>query len=240
MKYLIEAKNISKSFNRQLVLNQLSFQLTAGEFVAIMGTSGSGKSTLLYALSGMDEVDSGAVFFAGQDLTQVPEKQLAEIRRTKMGFVFQSPTLLSNLNLLDNIIFPQLANKGRSDVEIKERAIKLMEQAGIADLQTHSVTAASGGQLQRASICRVLLNQPQMLFADEPTGALNSQWSAKIMTIFKETNQAGTTILLVTHDPEVAASAQRVVFLKDGQIVNELTTNITAKTVREILEKLEI
>lgn len=240
MKYLIEAKNISKSFNRQLVLNQLSFQLTAGGFVAIMGTSGSGKSTLLYALSGMDEVDSGAVFFAGQDLTQVPEKRLAEIRRTKMGFVFQSPTLLSNLNLLDNIIFPQLANKGRSDVEIKERAIKLMEQAGIADLQTHSVTAASGGQLQRASICRALLNQPQMLFADEPTGALNSQWSAKIMTIFKETNQAGTTILLVTHDPEVAASAQRVVFLKDGQIVNELTTNITAKTVREILEKLEI
>lgn len=240
MSALIVAQHIKKSFHDQVVLNDLSYRQQAGEFVAVMGTSGSGKSTLLYALSGMDPVDSGEITFDGHVLTHQSEKILAKIRREEMGFVFQSPTLLSNLNIIDNIIFLQLLAKKQSLEMIKTQAIQLMTQVGIGEIKDHEITAASGGQLQRASICRALMNRPKMLFADEPTGALNSKWSSEIMTLFHQINQNGTTIFLVTHDPDVAAHAQRVIFLKDGQIVAEIQHTINADQVRTILAQLEI
>ncbi|WP_419820775.1 ABC transporter ATP-binding protein [Anoxybacterium hadale] len=186
-----------------------------------MGQSGSGKSTL-FALSGMDELTSGSVKFGSTELSALSENALADIRRTKMGFVFQQPTMLRNLNLLDNIILPA-ANEGKRDTEKSQKAKALMKRTGIEELENRDITEVSGGQLQRASICRALMNAPEILFADEPTGALNSKSAEEIMGLLVDINKEGTAILLVTHDAKVAARAGRVLFMKDGNIVSELT-----------------
>jgi putative ABC transport system ATP-binding protein len=187
-----------------------------------MGPSGSGKSTLLFALSGMDGITSGSVKLGDVELTKLRENALANLRRTKMGFIFQQPTMLRNLNILDNILLPGTC-KGKKDREkLTQRAIALMKQTGIAGLENRDTTEVSGGQLQRAGICRALINTPEILFADEPTGALNSKSAEEIMELLEDINKEGTAILLVTHDTKVAARADRVLFTKDGNIVSEL------------------
>lgn len=226
MKKIIIAEGIVKSFGegaeKSQVLAGVSVAINEGEFVAVMGPSGSGKSTLMFALSGMDTVDGGTVRFDGQELSALKENQLADVRRTKMGFVFQRPTLLRNLNILDNIILPSMRSSRKDAAKITERARALMKQVGIAELATRDITQVSGGQLQRADICRALMSSPRILFGDEPTGALNSQSAEEIMNIFSEINAQGTTVMLVTHDAKVAARAERVLFMRDGQIVSEL------------------
>jgi len=225
MKTLIISENITKSFGlgeeKHNVIDCISMDIHQGEFVAVMGPSGSGKSTLLYALSGMDNVDSGKVTFDGADLSALKEDELADLRRTKMGFVFQQPTLLRNLNILDNIILPSMRDGRKNGVQFTEKAKALMEKTGIAGLEMRDITQASGGQLQRVGICRAMMGDPKIIFGDEPTGALNSTASDDIMRLLAEIHRAGVTILLVTHDVKVAAKTGRVLYILDGKIAGE-------------------
>ena len=226
MNQLLSGKEIIKSFpggeEGRRVLNAVSVDIRHGEFVAIMGPSGSGKSTLLYALSGMDQIDSGSILFHGQNLSGLSEDKRSDLRRTKMGFVFQQPTLLRNLTLLDNIILPLMKDYPKKGKELAEKAKKLMRQMGIEDLAEREITQVSGGQLQRAGICRALMSDPEIIFGDEPTGALNSGAAEEVMDIFSGINRQGTSVLLVTHDAKVAARAGRVLFMKDGNLVGTL------------------
>lgn len=247
MNKIIIGDHIVKSFghgaDRHHVLNGVSVDIKEGEFVAVMGPSGSGKSTLMFALSGMDSVNEGKVFFDGRDLSAFKENELADIRRTKMGFVFQQPTMLQNLNILDNIILPSMRDNRKNLVSISEKARAFMKRVGIESLENRDITQVSGGQLQRAGICRALMNHPKIIFSDEPTGALNSKSAEEIMDIFSEINSTGTAIMLVTHDAKVAARTERVIFMLDGKIVSELRlskfvgTDISAR-VEEITVKM--
>lgn len=221
VKHLIKEYQMGKN-NRQTVLNDVSLSIQKGEFISVMGPSGSGKSTLLYTVSGMDRATSGTASFCGTDFSSLSEDELAKIRLRNMGFVFQQSNLLKNLTILDNILLSAYLSKQETKQEIKQRGEKLMKQTGILELAEHNITQASGGQLQRAAICRALINQPEILFGDEPTGALNSKTSDEVMDILTEINQTGTTILLVTHDAKVAGRSERVLFMCDGKIVSEL------------------
>ncbi|GIO96023.1 ABC transporter ATP-binding protein [Paenibacillus lautus] len=226
MKKMIIGDDIVKSFGeggeQRNVLDGVSAYIQEGEFVAVMGPSGSGKSTLMFALSGTDGVNGGKVVFEGKDLSTLGENELADMRRTKMGFVFQQPTMLKNLNILDNIILPSMRDNRKNAANISVKARELMKRVGIAELEKRSITQVSGGQLQRAGICRALMNSPSIIFGDEPTGALNSISAQEMMDIFSEINADGTAIMLVTHDAQVAARTERIMFMRDGKIVGEL------------------
>lgn len=226
MKEIICGRKLVKFFGegseKRKVLDEVDVSVAKGEFLSVMGPSGSGKSTLLYTLSGMDAIDGGTVSFCGRDLAACREEELADLRRTRMGFVFQQPALLKNLNLLDNIIFPSLRSHGRNGAEAEEKAKALMGRTGILPLAQRSITQTSGGQLQRAGICRALMGDPEIIFADEPTGALNSSAAEEIMDIFSEINAQGTAVMMVTHDPKIAARAGRILFLADGRTAGEL------------------
>lgn len=186
-----------------------------------MGPSGSGKSTLLYTISGMDRMTSGSVVFKGQDISGLSESELAELRLNQMGFIFQQMHLLKNLTIRDNIILSAYRAKIVSRRTINNRAAELMKKTGISALAERDITQVSGGQLQRAAICRSIINEPDILFGDEPTGALNSKAASEIMEILIDINQTGTTILLATHDAKVAAQAERVLYMLDGSIASE-------------------
>ncbi len=226
MEMLLESKQLHKTYklgknNQQTILKDVDLRIERGEFVSVMGPSGSGKSTLLYNISGMDRMTSGSVVFNGQELSTLSEKELAGLRLNKMGFIFQHIHLLKNLSVFDNIVMTAYLARNRSRDLINQRAMELMEQTGIAALADHSINQVSGGQLQRVGICRALINAPEMIFGDEPTGALNSKSATEIMTLLGDINQTGTTILLVTHDVKVAAKTERVLFMLDGKIVGE-------------------
>ncbi|WP_054768042.1 ABC transporter ATP-binding protein [Lysinibacillus parviboronicapiens] len=226
MKKIIIADDIVKTFGEGdeqcNVLDRISVEITESEFVAVMGPSGSGKSTLMFALSGMDGVNSGKVVFDGKDLSAIGDNELSDLRRTEMGFVFQQPTMLKNLNILDNIILPSMRGNSKNATKISEKARAFMKRVGIAELEERDITQVSGGQLQRAGICRALMNSPKILFGDEPTGSLNSKSAQDIMDIFSEISADGTAVMLVTHDAMVAARTERILFMRDGRIVSEL------------------
>lgn len=226
MKKIMIGDHIVKAFGegdeQRNVLDGVSVEINEGEFVSVMGPSGSGKSTLMFALSGTDSVNGGRVLFDGKDLSVASENELSDIRRNKMGFVFQQPTMLKNLNIIDNIILPSMRDNRKNVAKILEKARALMKRVGIAELEKRDITQVSGGQLQRAGICRALMNSPEMIFGDEPTGALNSKSAQEIMDIFSEINANGTAVMLVTHDAKVAARTERIMFMRDGKIVSEL------------------
>jgi len=234
MKTLIRSENIVKSFGegdeKRNVLDGVSVEINTGEFVAVMGPSGSGKSTLMFALSGMDNVDSGTVTFDGLDLSALKDNELADLRRTKMGFIFQQPTLLRNLNILDNIILPSMRNGSKNGAHLREKAEMLMKKTDIAGLENRDVTQASGGQLQRVGICRALMGDPKIIFGDEPTGALNSTSANEIMSLLAGIHRTGTTIMLVTHDVRVAAKTEQVLFIFDGKISGEYKAGVYDET----------
>lgn len=226
MNHILEARKLNKAYtlgknNSHPVLRDVDLDISQGEFVSVMGPSGSGKSTLLYNISGMDKMTSGSVNFCGKEISVMNEDELSKLRLRLMGFIFQQSSLLKNLTIFDNIILSAYLAKDESRQQINERAALLMEQTGITELKDNDITQASGGQLQRVAICRSLINKPQIVFGDEPTGALNSKATGEVMDILAEINASGTTILLVTHDAKVAARTERVLFMLDGRITAE-------------------
>lgn len=225
MSHILKVKNLCKTYvvnkRQNHVLKNVNLEIREGEFVSIMGPSGSGKSTLLYNVSGMDKMTAGSVIFDGENISNLTEKELSKLRLCKMGFVFQQINLLKNLGIIDNIIVSAYMAKDRKRKDINAQAIELMKRTGIIELADNDITQASGGQLQRAAICRALINNPKMIFGDEPTGSLNSKSSDEIMEIFSEINESGTTVMLVTHDVKVASKTERVLYMIDGKIEGE-------------------
>ena len=204
------------------VLQNVNFSMEEGEFVSIMGPSGSGKSTLLYTVSGMDKMTSGKVTFDGEDISELDRKAMAKIRLDKMGFIFQQMYMMKKLNILDNIILPGYQSKQKTRAEVNKDAEALMRRLGIIDTADRFITEVSGGQLQRACLCRSLINSPKMVFADEPTGALNQKASMEVIRELVNANREGTSIMMVTHSEKVASCTERVIFLVDGNIQGEL------------------
>lgn len=224
---ILEVKDLCKTYivnkRQNNVLKNVNFSVSDGEMVAIMGPSGSGKSTLLYTVSGMDTLTAGEVKFCGKDIAKLSEKELAGLRLDEMGFIFQQMHMLKNLTVLDNIILPatqsEKANETRK--ETVQRGHDLMRKLGIIDIADNDINEVSGGQLQRACICRSMINNPKMIFADEPTGALNRTSSDEVMEELTKLNNDGTTIMLVTHDVKVASMCTRVMYIVDGNIKGE-------------------
>ena len=223
MEALLRVKNLSK--NR--ILQGISFDMKPGEILAVMGPSGSGKSTLLYNVSGMDQPDGGEVWLGDTEIVGLSQDEKARLRLHRMGFVFQQMNMMANLNILDNILQPALwANRGRGGKpksELMAKARALMKKLSIAGLENRRIAEVSGGQLQRACICRSMMNAPEILFADEPTGALNQSMAAEVMAELAKLHREGTAILLVTHDSKVAAECDRVLYLLDGCIRGTLS-----------------
>jgi putative ABC transport system ATP-binding protein len=220
---ILEVKNLCKSFEDTKVLDDINFKVDEGEFIAIMGRSGSGKSTLLYNVSGMDRPTSGKVLLCGNDISTLNDEKMSEVRLKQMGFIFQHSYLLKNLSIRDNIVLPGFKSGNLSREKVNQNADELMAKTGIDSVADHDIKKVSGGQLQRAAICRALINQPDILFGDEPTGALNSSATREVMDIINSVNAEGTTVIIVTHDAKVAARASRVIYLMDGNIHDELT-----------------
>lgn len=212
---------------KENILFDVNFTMEKGEMAAVMGPSGSGKSTLLYQLSGMDKPDAGKVIFDGDNILTYSEDMSADMRLNKMGFVFQQMNMLPNLNIMDNIILPAHQSRKtkrcdkKGEAVLREEAYALMKKVGIAGLENRRITEVSGGQLQRACICRAMMNHPEILLADEPTGALNKAASEEIMGEFIRLNREGVSVLIVTHDSKVAGCCDRVLYMVDGQISGE-------------------
>lgn len=224
---ILEVRDLCKTFvvdkRQNNVLKNVNFQMEKGDMVAVMGPSGSGKSTLLYSVSGMDVPTSGTVLFDGKEITRLTANELAQIRLEKMGFIFQQMYMMKNLTIMDNILLPAIESKKseESRKEKVERAEELMRKLSIIDVADNDINEVSGGQLQRACICRSMINRPKLLFADEPTGALNRSASKEVMEELVKLNKDGTTIMMVTHDAKVAARCKRVLYIVDGSIKGE-------------------
>ncbi|MBI9106412.1 MAG: ABC transporter ATP-binding protein [Spirochaetales bacterium] len=245
MNTILETRSLNKKVelgkNNELhILKDVDLMIEKGEFVSVMGPSGSGKSTLLYNGSGMDRMTSGSVKFKGLEISGMKEEELAKIRLSSMGFIFQDINLLKNLSLIDNVMFPALVSKDADKKAVHQKAKKLLEMTGIEKLADNNITQASGGQLQRAGICRALINDPDILFGDEPTGALDSKSASEILSILAEINKKGTTIMLVTHDVKVAAKTERILFMVDGNIVAEKKMGKFDSLRDDIMEREEI
>jgi putative ABC transport system ATP-binding protein len=194
-----------------------------GDFTVIMGASGSGKSTLLYALSGMDRASSGEVIYNGENIVTMKEKNLSKLRHKDFGFVFQQMHLVSNLSLYENVVVPAYLNKDKSVKEIKECADELFEIVGISHIKNHIPSRVSGGEQQRCAMARAVINDPKLLFADEPTGALNRKNTIEVLNLMTALNNNGQSILMVTHDVRAALRANRILYLEDGKVIGELS-----------------
>lgn len=219
----IEGKNIVKDFElgntMTRVLKDVSIKVLKGEFVSIMGQSGSGKSTLLYILGGLDTPTRGTVSMNGIDISKFNDEKMSKIRRQKIGFVFQFYNLIPNLNVEENIMLPLLLD-GKKARDYRKQLDEILEVVGLTDRRKHTPRELSGGQQQRVAIARALIGNPEILFADEPTGNLDSATGAEIMDLLRAINRdSGQTILMVTHSPEAAKSSNRVITVKDGMIV---------------------
>ena len=227
MSKVIDVKDLCKTYvvnkKQNNVLRNVSFSIEDGEMVGIMGPSGSGKSTLLYTVSGMDRMTAGSVSFDGKELSYLNDNEMADVRLDDMGFIFQQMYMMKNLSILDNIILPAVKSRkcreSRNDTEKRGRA--LMRKLGIEETADNDINEVSGGQLQRACICRSMINNPKVIFADEPTGALNRTASDEVMDEMVGLNREGTTIMLVTHDVKVASRCSRVLYIVDGNIQGE-------------------
>ena len=218
---LLEVKNVKKVYTTRFgsvkvqALRDVNFSVEEGEYVAIMGESGSGKTTLLNILASLDKATSGQVFLKGRDLASVKARELCTFRREHLGFVFQDFNLLDTLSLKDNIFLP-LVLSGTDYREMEKRVLPLAKKLGILEILEKYPYEISGGQKQRVAACRALITQPDIVLADEPTGALDSRASRKLLGLFQEINSEGQTILMVTHSIQAASHAARVLFIKDG------------------------
>lgn len=224
---LLDVKNVRKVYttrfggNQVEALKDVNFSVEQGEYVAIMGESGSGKSTLLNILAALDKPTEGKVFLKEKDLSKVKEKEMAAFRRNNLGFVFQDFNLLDTFSLKDNIFLP-LVLSGTSHKEMERRLLPLADKLGIKNLLEKYPYEVSGGQKQRAAVARAVITQPQLLLADEPTGALDSKAAKELLKLFTSLNQDGQTILMVTHSVKAASTAGRVLFIKDGRVFHQI------------------
>ena len=221
---MLKVEELSKSFRTEeietIALNKVSFEVQQGEFVAVMGPSGCGKSTLLNILGLLDNPTSGQYFLLGKEVGTLKERDRTLYRKGKIGFVFQSFNLLPRTSALDNVIMPLSYTAGNlSRRECRRRGIEMLEKVGLAERMHHYPSQLSGGQQQRVAIARALINHPPVLFADEPTGNLDSKTSEEVMRMFGELNDEGITVILVTHSAELAGFAKRQIHVQDGRIV---------------------
>lgn len=223
---LLSAKDVCKSFanngEQNHILNHVSFDLYQGDFTVIMGASGSGKSTLLYSISGMDSITAGEVFYKGKKISGCREKEMARLRAEEFGFVFQQIHLVSNLTLLENITVPGFIDKKKGAKAVKERALQLLEKVNVLHAKDRLPAQVSGGEAQRAAVARAVIAEPGLLFADEPTGALNRKNTEDVLDLMTEMNRVGQSILMVTHDVRAALRADRLLYLEDGKIGGEM------------------
>jgi len=221
---MIEVKDVLKRYvtgdTDFTALKSVSLKIEKGEFTAIMGPSGSGKSTFMNILGCLDRMDGGTYFLNGQDVSNLQDNQLSLIRNKKIGFVFQAFNLLPRITVLENVILPMLY-AGVSPKERKQRALSALEKVGLSDRVKHRPNEISGGQKQRVAIARAMVNNPAVIMADEPTGNLDTKSSIEIMKIFQKLNADGATILMVTHEEDIAKCAKRVVKFLDGEIVDD-------------------
>lgn len=236
---MLKAVNIIKNFDldktKLQILKGIDINIQVGEFVTIMGKSGSGKSTLLNILSTLDTPSEGEVYFEDVKIDNLSDDDSSKLRRESFCFVFQLPKMVKNLSILDNILLPSLQYK-KDRKSATQAAINLMQKIGIENIADNKISQVSGGQLQRAGICRALINNPKILFADEPTGALDSGTTKDVLNLFSTFHKEGKTIVMVTHDINVAAASQRVLFMKDGLLIHDISLG---DDVNENLSKLK-
>ena len=236
---MLKAVNIKKNFDldkaKLQILKGIDINIQVGEFVTIMGKSGSGKSTLLNILSTLDTPSEGKVYFEDVKIDNLSDDDSSKLRRESFGFVFQLPKMVKNLSILDNILLPSLQYKNDRK-SATQAATNLMQKIGIENIADKKISQVSGGQLQRAGICRALINNPKILFADEPTGALDSGTTKDVLNLFSTFHKEGKTIVMVTHDINVAAASQRVLFMKDGLLIHDISLG---NDINENLSKLK-
>lgn len=223
---ILSAKNVCKTFSQggtdTQILKSINAEIYEGDFTVIMGASGAGKSTLLYSLSGMDGITGGEVLFSGEKISYLPEKKQAKLRSEHFGFVFQQTHLVSNLTLFENVAVAGYVGKKSDIMAVREKALELLKQMNIDNAKDRLPSQVSGGEAQRAAIARAMINSPKLIFADEPTGALNKSNSAEVMRLLSELNQDGQSILMVTHDVRAAVHGNRILYMEDGKILDEL------------------
>lgn len=225
---LLKATDLCKTYmvnkRQNHVLRNVNLAIEEGEMVGIMGPSGSGKTTLLYTISGMDAATAGKIEFDGEEISGLSGNKMSDLRLKRMGFVFQQMYMLKNLSIYDNIVLPAYHSASGKNKRgaINERAKVLMAKLGISDVADNDISEVSGGQLQRACIARSMINEPKIIFADEPTGALNKQNSKEVMKEMNRLNEEGTTVMMVTHDSKVASRCERVFYIEDGNIRDEM------------------
>ncbi len=220
---LIEIRKLSRTFHQGelevRVLKEINLAIDAGEFIAIMGASGSGKSTLMYIIGCLDSPTSGSYFLEGRDVSVLDDDSLSHIRNESLGFIFQSFYLIPYLSVLENVLVPTLYSS--RSLNFRDRAMDLLKEVNLEERTGFLPAELSGGQKQRVAIVRSLINDPEIVLADEPTGQLDSRSSGQVMEILSRLNRQGKTIILVTHDPETASYAKRTIFLKDGRITSQ-------------------
>lgn len=224
---IMKATNLCKSFanngGQNHVLNMVNLEIYEGDFTVVMGSSGAGKSTLLYALSGMDSPTGGKVEYRGKEISRLKEKEMAFLRSKEFGFVFQQAHLVSNLTLFENAAVTGYLDKQKSEREVRERAGDLLAQMNVGEAAGRLPSQVSGGEAQRAAIARAMMNRPGMIFADEPTGALNKRNTQEVLNLLTKMNEEGQNILMVTHDLKAAVRATRLLYLEDGKVIGEMS-----------------
>ena len=225
-KLLIESRSLCKDYQMggEVIhaLKNVSLQIHKGEYVAIMGPSGSGKSTLMNLIGALDVPSSGDLLVDGLNLARQDSDQLAHFRNHTIGFVFQQFNLLARTTALENVKLPLLYSRDTTPINLTERATEALERVGLADRMDHETTQLSGGQQQRVAIARALVSRPSVILADEPTGALDTKTSIEILDLFQELNDTGITLIVVTHDPEVAEVSKRNLMFRDGEIIDDV------------------
>ena len=224
---IMKATQLCKSFanngGQNHVLDMVNLEIYDGDFTVIMGSSGAGKSTLLYALSGMDKPTGGEVFYRDRAISRLKEKEMASLRAKEFGFVFQQAHLVSNLTLFENVAVTGYLNKNQSEKRIRERAMELLARMNVEGAAKRLPSQVSGGEAQRAAIARAMMNEPGMIFADEPTGALNKRNTQEVLNLLTQLNENGQNILMVTHDIKAAIRATRLLYLEDGKVIGEMS-----------------